>query len=674
MNKPLKIRRWGEEMKKLFTIDDFMIAFVSAVGYGLGTEIPHLLGAPAWLGYVVSMGVGMLLEGIVSKIVFSKAVQKKTTNKICVFAGFLLIFALGQAFLSKWSNVSLLNYVKEQQASAIVMPLLGFGVSMLMRFFQTRKIRKLYGDGSKGFVYDLKQEDIDVVNRQNKPITGEYDSACAVKTRTGIYVGTKGKEITWFSGIPYAKPPVGERRWKAPEPLDDTDAVFEAKYPGASAVQVEFEGSILRHHRQSEDCLTLNICSGSKEESEKKTRKKKPVMVFFHHGDFSYGGSADPLIYGDSFAKANPDIVIVSFNYRLGIFGFIDFAEIPGGEAYPDAANLGLLDQIAALKWVRENIAAFGGDPDKITVMGFESGATSICLLAACEEAKGLFRRAFVFSGSPAGAYDTPDGARALAKKLLELTGTSTMEELCALPTERLKAAGQKLWLNMAAPTCGGGLIPADVYAAYRSGAASGVEFIIGIPSNERSVYKSVIGGENYESFVNGGVDGILGVLDDAGAEAVSAYIRQRPADMSELDAKARIIEQWTALCTYRSAAELSAGGGKVYLMYWNAKPLIENLGSGTVDVASALFGNSEAAQMYGNVMDKDLSEVLQSLMAKFIRGEALRLYNNEIKGIDALDWKKYPKALILSNDKILCEPIEGKLTEIKGLTDSIAQ
>jgi len=661
-------------MKKLFTIDDFMIAAVSAVGCGLGTEIPHLLGAPDWVGYLISMGAGMLLEGIVSKIVFSKAVQKKTANKIYVFAGGLLVLALGQAFLSEWSDVSLLTYVKEETASVIVMPLLGFAVSMLMRFFQTRKIRKIYGDGSKGFVYDLKQEDIDVVNQENRPITGEYDSACAVKTRTGIYVGTKEKEITYFSGIPYAKPPVGARRWKAPEPLDETDAVFEAKYPGASAVQVEFEGSILRNHRQSEDCLTLNICYGNKEEGEKKTRKKKPVMVLFHHGDFSYGGSVDPLIYGDNFAKANPDIVLVSFNYRLGIFGFIDFSEIPGGEAYPDAANLGLLDQIAALKWVRENIAAFGGDPDKITVMGFESGATSISLLAACEEAKGLFRRAFVFSGSPADAYNTPDGSRQLAKKLLELTATTTMEELRALPTEQLKAAGQKLWLNMAAPTWDGKLLPADVYAAYENGAASDIEFIIGIPSNERSVYKSVIGGENYESVVDGGAEAMMGILDAAAAEAVSAYIRQRPAGMSELDAKAKLLEQWSALCIYRSALKLSAGGGKVYLMYWNAKPLIENLGSGTVDVASSLFGNSEAAQLYGNVMDKDLSEVLQTLMTKFIRGEALRLYNNEIKGIDALDWKKYPMALNLSNDKILCEPIDDKVTEIGALMNFIAR
>ena len=221
-----------------------------------------------------------------------------------------------------------------------------------------------------------------------------------------------------------------------------------------------FYGSIIRYHRQSEDCLTLNIASGTEE-----TEEKKPVLVLFHHGGFTYGGSVDPLLFGDDFADAHQDVVIVSFNYRLGILGFIDFSEVPGGEACPNALNLGLLDQIAALKWIRENIAAFGGDPERITVLGFESGATCICLLAASEQAKGLFQRAFVFNGSPDSAYETPEASRALAKALLKETSTSTMAELLRLDTETLKDAAQKLWMNMCAPTCDGKLIPKQVYA-----------------------------------------------------------------------------------------------------------------------------------------------------------------------------------------------------------------
>jgi para-nitrobenzyl esterase len=124
----------------------------------------------------------------------------------------------------------------------------------------------------------------------------------------------------------------------------------------------------------------------------------------------------------------------------------------------------------------------------------------------------------------------------------------------------------------------------------------------------------------------------------------------------------------------YRTALKLSEGGNKVHVLFWNVKPLLENLGSGTVDVASAFFGNSEALQMYGNVLNADLSEILQSFLLKFINGEALNLYNNEIKGVEAVDWKKFPKALIVSNDKLKCEPVADKLTELNSLVDFISQ
>ena len=379
-------------------------------------------------------------------------------------------------------------------------------------------------------------------------------------------------------------------------------------------------------------------------------------------------------MYGDSFSEAHPDIVLVSFNYRLGILGFIDFSGVPGGEAYPDAPNLGLLDQIAALRWIRENISAFGGDPEKITVMGFESGATSISLLAACEEAKGLFRRAFVFFGSPETAYTTPDAARDLAQALMRETSTSTMAELQQLTSAQLKEAAQKLWLHMAAPTCDGKLIPVDVYDAYQKGAASGIQFIIGIPSNERQIYRSTIGAQNYEAFIEGSFDAIMRSLDEERAKAVADYVQAQTASISELEAKAKVFEQMSALYMYRSALKLSAGGNMVHLLYWNAKPLIENLGSGTVDVAATFFGNGDASQMYGNVMDSELSEILQSFLSKFVCGNALQLYNNEIKGIDAIEWKKYPKALLVSSDALKCEPIADRLTEIKGLLDFFSQ
>ena len=658
-------------MKKLFTIDDFMVAFMSAMGYGLGYTLAKQAGWSEILCLAACIALGMSLEALVSKIVFSKVVQKKKQNRICTYVIIFLVFLAAQYFAYSKMGVSLLENLREEFASVVGIPILGFIVNMIIRGFRVWKIRKRYGDGSEGFVFDLKREDIEETNAQNQAVRGEYDANLAVKTRTGVFVGYKYKEIVCYLGIPYAKPPVGERRWKAPEPLDPSDGVFQAVNFGASAIQVEHTGSIIRNHRQSEDCLTLNICAGkSKDTGESKDRTPKPVLVLFHSGDFTSGGAVDPLMYGTNYVTKHPDILFVSFNYRLGIFGFIDFKEVPGGEAYPDAINLGLLDQIAALAWIKENISAFGGDPDKITVLGFESGATSICLLAASEQARGLFRKAFVFNGNLGHVYETPDNARALAKELCKETHTSSMQELMQLSTQSLKEAAQRLWRNMCAPTNDGTLIPSDVYAAYEEGKASGIEFILGFPGKEMQVLRSVIGEQNYEDLISAAVAEIENYTDSAASEAVQKYIKSQTAAAGEMEAKTRIAEQWNALGIYRTALKLSRGGNTVHVLLWDEKPLIENLGSGTIDAAAALLGNGDALHMYGSVMDKDLSEILQTLLAKYIKGEALRLYRNEITYVDALDWKAFPKALIVSDGIIKCGPIENRITEVKELLE----
>ena len=652
-------------MKKLFTIDDFMVAFISALGYGFGYTIPMHLGWSQLACMVSCFALGIALEELISKIVFSKTVQQKTVNRVFTYVAILFVFLIAEFVSMRLLGTSLIEDLEEEFVWVVGLPILGLVVNLCIRGYRVRKIRKLYGDGSEGYVFDVADKDIEQVNRQNRAVHGGYDAECAVKTRTGTYVGEKYKKTQIFMGITYAKPPLGELRWKAPEPLPASEEVFEAKNFGASAIQVEHKGSIIRHHRQSEDCLTLNIAAGVG-----KTEAKKPVLVLFHHGDFTYGSAVDPLLYGGDYVNANQDIVLVSFNYRLGIFGFIDFSEVPGGEACPDALNLGLLDQIAALKWIRENIAAFGGDPDQITVLGFESGATSICLLAASEQAKGLFKRAFVFNGSPESAYDTPDASRTLAKALLKETNTSTMEELLQLDTQALKDALQRLWMNMCAPTCDGKLVPKQVYEAYRNGAASGIEFIVGITGGEMQVFRSAVGSKNYEDAVNAAVDNLQGYLDGSIVEAVRAYIEAQTSASSELEAKSKLVGQWIAMGIYLVAAKLSQGGNKVHMMYWDEKALIENLGSGTADVLATLLGNGEALQMYGSVMNKDLSETLQALLQKFVSGDALQLYRNEISGFGGLDWKAFPRALIVAGGKLTCDTIEDRITEIEGLLD----
>lgn len=175
----------------------------------------------------------------------------------------------------------------------------------------------------------------------------------------------------------------------------------------------------MKHHRQSEDCLTLNI-----DFKNLNTDKKKTVVVLFHRGDFSYG---------EGLAYAYSDIVAVSFNYCQGILGFIDFSDVPGGKDYLAAINPGLLDQIAALKRIKEKISAFGGDPNNITVAGFEAGAISISLLAVCKQAENLFQRAFIFSGCTENAYEISQFPKKTAQILLKETSTTADRKIKSL-------------------------------------------------------------------------------------------------------------------------------------------------------------------------------------------------------------------------------------------------
>ena len=259
-----------------------------------------------------------------------------------------------------------------------------------------------------------------------------------------------------------------------------------------------------------------------------------------------------------------------------------------------------------------------------------------------------------------------------LAKDLLRNTQTTTVEELSRLKPETLIEAAQSIRGNwgMCAPVLDGRLLPTDVYRAYKEAAAADIEFIVGVPSNESRVFRSFVGGQGYEDIVALATADMQRRLDGQLAAVVREYIEGQAAASSEIEAQSKFIDQWIALSAYRVAVKLAEGGSKMHLLYWAQKPLIENLGSGTVDVLATLFGNEDALEMYGSVVDADLSEVLQTLLHKYVIGDALQLYRNEIRGVDALDWEAFPKALIVCDDRCRCGTIEDRLTEIDGLVD----
>jgi para-nitrobenzyl esterase len=206
----------------------------------------------------------------------------------------------------------------------------------------------------------------------------------AVEVSNGIFVGSCEDGLMAFKGIPYALQPTGERRWREPKPEPDSRLVREAKYFGHSSIQFRFQGNTASLYPQGEDCLTLNVWTAA----AGMRSARRPVMVWIHGGSYVSDGTASPRNWGDRFVKAHPEVVFVSINYRLGLLGFLDLTLLPDGKDYARSGNLGLLDQVEALRWVKRNIAAFGGDPGNVTIMGQSAGAGSVALLASIDEAQ----------------------------------------------------------------------------------------------------------------------------------------------------------------------------------------------------------------------------------------------------------------------------------------------
>ena len=305
---------------------------------------------------------------------------------------------------------------------------------------------------------------------------------CTVKTRYGTFNGFVDENgvRTWL-GIPFAQPPVGKLRWQAPQPLKPTNKTFDAKKFGFTACQEVDENEGASVNPQSEDCLTLNIW-------RRGNGKNLPVMVFIHGGGFQGGGSSDPLYYGSNFAAAH-DVVIVTFNYRIHVFGFVNFGAIDS--AYEDSGYLGMKDQAAAIKWVKENIAEFGGNPDNITVFGESAGSMSIMMLAVTPAAKNLFQKAIPQS---ANSYmtNTREYSAQIAEIHMELCGAKTMRDMMKKSAAELVKLYEKLKEIRSAqieidymPTCDGKFLPIDPFQALKNGGARGIKFLTGTTADE---------------------------------------------------------------------------------------------------------------------------------------------------------------------------------------------
>jgi para-nitrobenzyl esterase len=310
-----------------------------------------------------------------------------------------------------------------------------------------------------------------------------------VRTAAGELNGARENGIAVFRGVPYAAAPVGELRFAPPQAPLAWRGLRDATKDGPIAPQGR---SRLAHimgefeRPQSEDCLTLNIWTPAPD------ARKRPVMVWIHGGAFASGSGALPWYSGERFA-ANGDVVFVSINYRLGALGFLCLPGISDG-------NLGLLDQVAALRFVRDNIAAFGGDPDNVTVVGQSAGASSIAILMTMPRAEGLFCRA-ILQSTPFGRMSrTLEDSHRIGRRLLEMLGLKPNEaaQLKTLPFARFVTAQgevarlEKKFADALAPfwpVIDGTVYPGEVAPALKAGAGSGIDTMIGTTREEMAAF-----------------------------------------------------------------------------------------------------------------------------------------------------------------------------------------
>lgn len=308
-----------------------------------------------------------------------------------------------------------------------------------------------------------------------------------IRVTGGLVSGTMGQrgDIQIFRGIPFAAPPVGELRWRAPQPVKPWSGVRRCNAFGPSPMQgspapfsmwsAEF---LIPKEPISEDCLYLNVWTGGSTVG-KNPASRRPVLVWIYGGGFNSGGSGVPIYDGE--ATARKGVVFVSLNYRVGPFGFLAHPELTRESGRNASGNYGLMDQIAALQWVKQNIAAFGGDPANVTIAGQSAGSMAVNCLVASPLAKGLFNKAIAESGANFARPNTPLAqAEANGLKTMQALGAASLAELRAKPAAEIQQKART-----GGPVIDGYVLPEPVARIFASGKQNDVALLTGWNEDE---------------------------------------------------------------------------------------------------------------------------------------------------------------------------------------------
>ncbi|MDQ0661929.1 para-nitrobenzyl esterase [Arthrobacter ulcerisalmonis] len=470
----------------------------------------------------------------------------------------------------------------------------------------------------------------------------------------GSSLVTDGTTIHRFLGIPYAGPPSGANRFRPPVPVLPWSGALDCTAPGPAAPQNPEShappGSTPRSWSEA-GCLNLNVWTPGTD------GPAKPVMVWIHGGAYLMGANSDAMYDGARLAAA-AGVVLVSVNYRLGALGFLHLADLLGA-GYEDSSNLALLDQLESLRWIRRNIAAFGGDPHNVTVFGESAGAAAIGTLLGMPASEGLFRRAIMQSGT-AERYRRPEDSARVTSTFLELCGldASSAQHLLTLPVERLLEAQAALEQRVAAesfavplpfqPTVGTPSLPVPPLESVGNGVNRGVDLLIGTNLNEGSfaveMRPPAPADPDYP-------DRAAAVLSGAGvppalasgyADALARMLGREPAGKELLEAA-------IADSLYRqpsngllAARQVAAGGGApgknfAYLFIWRSPAMGGKLGAcHALDIPFVFrqLDAPEAAFLTRGEAPQSLSDAMSGAWGAFAR--------TGTPGTPALAWPEY--------------------------------
>ena len=446
-------------------------------------------------------------------------------------------------------------------------------------------------------------------------------AGAAAQTDTGLVEGLVEDGLTVYRGIPFAAPPTGDLRWRAPQPAAAWTGVRRADAFAPACPQDQNMNSMFGFPvlSTSEDCLYLNVWTPAASPGE-----RLPVMVWIYGGGFAIGSTAFPTYSGEALAKKG--VVVVSIAYRVGPIGFLAHPEL-SAESGRGSGNYGLLDQIAGLDWVRRNIAGFGGDPGRVTVFGESAGGISASMLAASPLAKGLFHGAISQSGgsfAPAqtggvGGANVPPLAVAEAKgaDFLGKLGASTLAEARALPADALvRAAGPALggfW-----PVLDGHVIPDDQYRLYRAGRYNDTPVLIGSNGDEGALFVQSITVDAYVAQTRAGfgeyADRILAAYP-AGSDAQAL---RSARDLFRETGFAWHTWAWARL-------QARTGKGRVFLYYFDHRPpypnmpMFKDFGAGHGADIAYVFGHPDP-NFGWSAEDRVISDAMAGYWTNFAR------------------------------------------------------